>query len=182
MTVEAPLPPRPADIGATLDRADLDDVVRERRVDESELDGGELAGLSLHNLRLRESRLLGVDLSGTAMAGLDLADVVVRDGSWANVNAGQATIVRLEANGLRVAPEPSSPRRHSPTAPSQTADSTSPRSASRGSNGSSFGIADSTKRTSTARRFAPCASRGACCRERAWTPQASTAVKSETVS
>ena len=63
MTVEAPLPPRPPDMAAALGRADADDVIRERRVEESELDGVDLAGLPLHNLRVRDSRLRGVDLS-----------------------------------------------------------------------------------------------------------------------
>jgi hypothetical protein len=44
VTVEAPLPPRPADVRATLGRAGLDDLVRERRIDESELHGIELSG------------------------------------------------------------------------------------------------------------------------------------------
>jgi len=101
VTVEAPLPPRPPDIAAALGRADADDVIRDRRVEESELDGVDLAGLSLHNLRVRDSRLRGVDLSGSALAGLDVADAVVHEGSWANTIAGQATIVRLEATGLR---------------------------------------------------------------------------------
>ena len=101
MTVEAPLPPRPPDIAAALGRTGSEDVIREHRVEESELDGIDLAGLPLHNLRVRDSRLCGVDLSGSALAGLDLADAVVHEGSWANAVAGQATIVRLEAAGLR---------------------------------------------------------------------------------
>jgi uncharacterized protein YjbI with pentapeptide repeats len=101
VTVEAPLPPRPPDVRATLDRAGLDDLVRERRIDESELHGIELLGFSLHNLRIRESRLRAVDLTGAAVAGLDLADVVVNEGSWANVGAAQSSLVRVEVTGLR---------------------------------------------------------------------------------
>ena len=82
------MPPRPADVRPTLDPAGLDDVVRERRIEESELHGIELLGFSLHNLRIRESRLRAVDLSEAAAAGLDLADVVVSEGSWANMGAG----------------------------------------------------------------------------------------------
>ena len=55
----------------------------------------------MHNLRLREARLGSVDLTEATLAGLDLADVVVKDGSWANAGAEQATFARLEAVGLR---------------------------------------------------------------------------------
>jgi hypothetical protein len=40
VTVEAPLSPPPADIGATLAPAGLDEVTHERQLEERELDGG----------------------------------------------------------------------------------------------------------------------------------------------
>ncbi|MEO5575989.1 MAG: pentapeptide repeat-containing protein, partial [Gaiellaceae bacterium] len=69
--------------------------------DESELAGDALAGAALHSLRVRGSVLRGLDLTAATAAGIDLADVVVRNGSWANLDAREATIVRLEATGLR---------------------------------------------------------------------------------
>ena len=50
----------------------------------------------------RSSRLHGLDLTGAEPAGLDLAAVAVRDGSWANVDASEASIARLEATGCEL--------------------------------------------------------------------------------
>jgi uncharacterized protein YjbI with pentapeptide repeats len=101
VTVEAPLPPRSPEVAAELPRADRDELIANRAADEVELAGLELRGFTLPNLRLRGSRLRAVELDEATLTGLDAADVVVADGSWANIRLEECSIARLEAVGLR---------------------------------------------------------------------------------
>jgi uncharacterized protein YjbI with pentapeptide repeats len=65
------------------------------------LQGCDLSGRDAGEVRLSEIRLKQVDLSGSTLTGAGFADAIVEDGSWANVRASRATLVRLEAHRLR---------------------------------------------------------------------------------
>ena len=80
MTVKPPLAPNPPDVGDPLDRATATDVLSGRRV--------------------RERELAAVELDGNVVPGLHLTDVVVSGGTWANLQAREAALERVEATGL----------------------------------------------------------------------------------
>jgi uncharacterized protein YjbI with pentapeptide repeats len=100
MRVEPPLPPRRPEIGDDLPAGGADQIVQERLADEVDLTG-DLTGLAVPNLRLRGSRLRAADLSEAQLRGLDASDLLVEEGSWANAALDEASLVRLEASGLR---------------------------------------------------------------------------------
>lgn len=63
--------------------------------------GCDLSDRDARELRLSEVRLERVDLSGATLTGGAFADAIVEEGSWANVHASRATLVRVEAHRLR---------------------------------------------------------------------------------
>jgi uncharacterized protein YjbI with pentapeptide repeats len=98
---EAPLPPgkpklspalepaAPAGLGGgTLERARLEDA--------------DLAGLATSGLHLDEVELRRVDLSEATLAGLEAVDLVVAEGSWANVRAERASLRRGVFRSVRL--------------------------------------------------------------------------------
>jgi uncharacterized protein YjbI with pentapeptide repeats len=101
VTVEPPLAPRPPELGDGGDPAGTHDLVRGGSLEGRELGALHLDGAVLHDVRLRECRLRGTDLGSARAAGLQLADVVVTGGSWANLDAPESSILRLDATGLR---------------------------------------------------------------------------------
>lgn len=62
----------------------------------------DLAGADARRLRLAESKLMDVDLTGASLEHATLRDVVVTEGSWANVRACGLTLRRVEFERARL--------------------------------------------------------------------------------
>jgi uncharacterized protein YjbI with pentapeptide repeats len=69
---------------------------------EQRLVGLDLSGRSGDGLRLFESRVEDVDLSGSTLRRASMRDVVVDGGTWANVDASNALLHRVEIRGVRL--------------------------------------------------------------------------------
>ena len=69
---------------------------------EQRLVGLDLSGRSGDGLRLFESRVEDVDLSGSTLRRASMRDVVVDGGTWANVDASNASMHRVEMRGVRL--------------------------------------------------------------------------------
>ena len=80
MTVKPPLSPHAPDLDEDVEAATAADLLGSRR--------------------LKERTLLGVELDGDAVPGLHLVDVLVQGGTWSNLQAREATLERVKANGL----------------------------------------------------------------------------------
>ena len=80
VTVKPPLSPHAPDLGEDVEPATAADLLEGRR--------------------LKERTLVGVELDGEAVPGLHLVDVLIRGGTWSNLEAREATLERVEATGL----------------------------------------------------------------------------------
>jgi len=78
---------------ATLSGQELEQVLLER---------SDLADVDASRLRLVESRLVIVDLTGARLEHATLRDLVVTEGSWANVRARGVTLRRIELDRVRL--------------------------------------------------------------------------------
>ena len=61
-----------------------------------------LSGRDATSLQLIESRIEDVDLSGAILRRVSIRDTVIERGNWANADASEATMTRVEIRGVRL--------------------------------------------------------------------------------
>ena len=87
---------------ATLSTEELPADLRDTEIRERHLSAVDLSERDATGVRLIECRLDEVDLSGAILRRASIRDAVFRGGSWANVDAHQATLTRVELRGVRL--------------------------------------------------------------------------------
>jgi hypothetical protein len=97
-----PIAPSPPDLPDELVAVERPAKLSGREVEQSLLQRSDLAGEDARRLRLVEARLVEVDLTGAALDHATLRDVIVREGSWANVGAGGVTLRRVVLERVRL--------------------------------------------------------------------------------
>jgi uncharacterized protein YjbI with pentapeptide repeats len=81
---------------------ELPDMLTRRELEACLLERLDLSERDASLLTLVESRLLHVDLTGARLQNATLRDIVVEEGSWANVRAANVTLRRLRFEGVRL--------------------------------------------------------------------------------
>jgi uncharacterized protein YjbI with pentapeptide repeats len=97
-----PIAPSPPDLPDELVAAGRPATLAGGELEQSLLERSDLAGEDARRLRLIEVRLVDVDLTDTALEHATLRDVMVREGSWANVRAGGVTLRRVALERVRL--------------------------------------------------------------------------------
>ena len=69
---------------------------------DTEVADADLIGRDAHGLQLIESRVQEVDLARAVLRRATLRDVVITGGDWANIDAPETIIRRVELRGLRL--------------------------------------------------------------------------------
>jgi uncharacterized protein YjbI with pentapeptide repeats len=102
-TSERPRVPSPPDLPDVLSSTrDIPAELRAIEVREQHWVGSDLSGREATSLQLIESRLDEVDLPGAILRRVSVRDTVVDGGNWANADASEATLTRVEIRGLRL--------------------------------------------------------------------------------
>ena len=96
--MEPAAPDLPGELVAAQLPADLARAELEGRL----LEGLDLSERDASRLTLVESRVVRVDLGGSTLRHATLRDLVVEEGSWANVRAANATLRRLRFERVRL--------------------------------------------------------------------------------
>ena len=101
--VERPLPPSRPDLpDVVLLAEEVPAELRGIEMRERHLSAADLSGCDAARVQLIECRIEGVDLSGAVLRRASISDTVVEGGSWANVDAFDATLKRVEMHGVRL--------------------------------------------------------------------------------
>lgn len=99
---KAPIGPAPPDLPDELDAVGRPTRLAGQELDLLLLERVDLANEDASRLRLVESRLGTVDLTGASLEHALLRDVLVTDGSWANVRARGVTLRRVRLERVRL--------------------------------------------------------------------------------
>jgi len=99
---KAPIAPSAPDLPDELVAVTRPVKLAGQEVEQSLLERIDLSKADASRLRLVESRLVEVDLTGAALGHATLRDVVVTEGSWANVRAPGLTLGRVEFDRVRL--------------------------------------------------------------------------------
>jgi uncharacterized protein YjbI with pentapeptide repeats len=97
-----PIAPSPPDLPDELVAVGPPATLSGGELEQSLLQRSDLAGEDARRLRLVEARLVDVDLTGAALDHATLRDVIVQEGSWANVGAGGVTVRRVVLDRVRL--------------------------------------------------------------------------------
>ena len=101
--VEGPLPPsRPELPDVALLAEDLPVALRGAKIRARHLSTTDLSGCDATGARLIECRVDDVDLSGAVIRRASIGDTVVERGDWANVDAFEAELKRVNMHGVRL--------------------------------------------------------------------------------
>src|SRR5436309_10539381 len=94
---------RPPDLPEVLPLAHAAPVeLRGVEVREQHLSAFDLSGRDATSLQLLESRVEAVDLSAAVLRGAMIRDTVVEGGDWANADASEAVVTRIEMRSVRM--------------------------------------------------------------------------------
>jgi uncharacterized protein YjbI with pentapeptide repeats len=97
-----PVEPATPDLPEELDVSELPADLARGDLEACLLEGLDLSERDASRLALVESRLVRVDLTGSSLRNATLRDLVVEEGSWANVRASNASLRRLRFERVRL--------------------------------------------------------------------------------
>jgi uncharacterized protein YjbI with pentapeptide repeats len=97
-----PIVPSPPDLPDELVAVGRPATLSARELEQSLLERIDLTGEDARRLGLIEVRLVEVDLTGAALDHASFRDVIVQEGSWANVGARGVTVRRVELDKVRL--------------------------------------------------------------------------------
>jgi uncharacterized protein YjbI with pentapeptide repeats len=97
-----PIEPATPDLPEELEAAELPDVLARAELEACLIEGVDLTERDASQLSLVESRLVHVDLAGSTLRNATLRDLIVEEGSWANVRASNASLRRLRFERVRL--------------------------------------------------------------------------------
>jgi uncharacterized protein YjbI with pentapeptide repeats len=90
------------DLPEELEAATLPDRLVRAELEACLLEGVDLSERDASQLALAESRLVRVDLTGSSLRNATLRDLVIEEGSFANVRGSNATLRRLRFERVRL--------------------------------------------------------------------------------
>lgn len=99
---KAPIAPSPPDLPDDLAASAPPVKLAAQELELLSLERVDFTDADASRLRLVESRLVGVDLTGASLEYSVLRDVLVTEGSWANVRARGATLSRVRLERVRL--------------------------------------------------------------------------------
>jgi uncharacterized protein YjbI with pentapeptide repeats len=97
-----PIAPATPDLPEELDAAELPAVLARGELEARLLEGLDLAERDASRLSLVESRLVNVDFTGTVVRNGMLRDLMMEEGSWANVRGANVTLRRVRFERVRL--------------------------------------------------------------------------------
>jgi uncharacterized protein YjbI with pentapeptide repeats len=99
---KTPIPVAPPDLPEELVAADPPGSLVGHEVESALWERHDLADADARRLRVTESKLVDVDLTGASLENATLRDVLVTEGSWANVRARGLTLRRVAFERTRL--------------------------------------------------------------------------------